>query len=858
MPAQPQKSPPALEALLDGYRPAAGAYDELLGPDGALRPGWHPLVERLAGMGEDERRRAQAYADDQLREHDVTFRGADEGGSRPWLLDLVPLQFSAAEWSRLESGLIQRARLLDALVADTLGPQRLLTSGILPPAVHWRGGDFPVPCLGSDAPGHPHPHLHLLAFDLVRDEDGRWRVLRNRVGAPTGLGYALENRIIVSRCLPEAFEQAATRRLAAFFRHYSDHLVSLTGRDDPLCLVLTPQGGRSTDYFEHAFIGRYLGYGVVQGPDLTVRDGRVMLKTVEGLKPVDLLLRRLPTNDCDPLELDVGSVDGVAGLMQAARNGRVIISNQPGSEVGENPALSGFLPQACVHLLGETLEIDDIDSWWCAAPGGLQRAMDEFQDLRFQPVAEPARGVSAGQIVAAALEQSDAARLRGELAARPQDFVAQRLPRVSNAPTLDERGRLRAVPVTVRLYLAATAEGYELMPGGLARVADADGIAGPGRLPNHANKDVWVPRADLDAPAARVPSLLDRPLRLQRSDRNLASRTADNLFWLGIYLERAEGATRLFRALYNAFEGDTPVSAAYSGTDSLANLLVTLEHLSPRRARRLANQGRWLLAQRFFSYVFDTDSADGLVPVLANVARIAALVRERLSPDVWRVIERLCQAPARVGADSVMRNDFGQPLNHMIEDFAAINGMIALNMTRADGWRFLDTGRRLERLRHAAKLIGELATRPGVQESARLGLLLELADCTITYRSRYRSAARFQTTLDLLVADSTNPRALIHQVQVIREHVQALPMDRQNELLSPILTQVLRLEAALRLSELDRLENELGRGGQRRQLVQLTERVQKEVSGLIDQLTITYFNHAVERRLGGQDSVVAL
>ncbi|MEZ5651163.1 MAG: circularly permuted type 2 ATP-grasp protein [Burkholderiaceae bacterium] len=854
MNAPDQPPMPAFGSLLDDYRTSAGVYDELIGPDGRPRPSWRPLLEQLADMNGDARARAQAYADDQLREHDVTFRGAEGGDGRPWRLDLMPFTLSAAEWAELEAGLVQRARLLDALVGDSLGPQHLLVDGVLPPPVFWRGGDFPVACQGLSR--EDERHLHLLAFDLARDRDGRWRVLRDRVGTPDGLGYALENRIIVSRCLPDAFDACRTRRVADFFRGYNDYLIGLTGREDSLCLVMVPGAGRSSDYFEHAFIGRYLGYGVVHGSDLTVRDARVLLKTVEGLKPVDLLLRRVPTSDCDPLELRVDSGDGVAGLMQAVRAGRVVLSNRQGSEIGENPALAQFLPAACQRLLGERLEIASLESWWCGQPEGLARALDELETLRVQRIGRPNAGAG-NHLRPAELDPEGLARLRDLMRARPQEFVVQRLPEFSVTAAFDGRGRLQAVPLTIRLYLAATPDGYRLMPGGLARSSPVGVAPDPLRLPNAFNKDIWV-GLDEQVPGQRFASLLDRPLTLRRSDRNLASRTADHLFWLGNYLERAEGATRLFRALFNAFEGDSPGMAGAAGADALANLLVTLQHLSPRRARRLANQGRWMLTQRFFSYVFDADSSDGLVKVLGGVARNATMVRERLSPDLWRVIERLCQAPSRVAHNSVMRADYRQPLNDMIESFAAINGMIVLNMTRANGWRFLETGRRLERIRHLAKLIGELAVRAGEQDAARLGLLLDLADCTITYRSRYRSAPQLVTTLDLLISDASNPRALIHQVQAVRDHVEALPMDRQNELLSPILAGVLRLEAALRLADLDELDQDRGRTGTRRRLVRLMETTQADVESLIDLLTSTYFNHAVERRVGGQDPVVAL
>ncbi len=840
--------------LLARYRPPVDAYDELLDERGNVRAHWRDLIDGLQALGPAACRVARENAQRLLRDNAVTYlpQGQTESASsRPWQLDLLPFMLAPAEHERLQAGLAQRTRLLNAIIADCLGPQKLLRERHIPPGVIYGCGGFLPACHGINAP--QDRYLQLVAYDLARGPDGRWWVVRDRVASPSGLGYTLENRLITSQCLNSVFELARVERVAGFFRAINASLENTVNNDDPLSLILASQT-RSADYFEHAFLGRYLGHDVVAGADLTVRDERLFLKTIHGLRPVDLLMRRIDSQNADPLELRVDAIDGVPGLLTAIRAGHVTMINWPGAEIAESPGLAPFLPALCRQLLGEELAIPSVASWWCGQPTERDHVLDNLHQLIVRRIDSGSvrPGSRPNHFVGAMLSEGDRARLRESIRLAPHEFVGQEPMTVSVAPIWGSNGEILAASTSLRVFLTDTGQGYRKMPGGLAR-ADAPGSQAREqmRLPNDLNKDVWV-GTEVVGDRTTVESLINRDQPLQRSDRNLASRTADNLFWLGSYLERAEGATRLFRSLLQQLSGETMMGQQVATLDHLAAVLVDQGHLSQRRARRLLAQGRRSFLREMSGILFDPDGADNLIQVLGNIARLAETVRERLSPDMWRLLERLIQLPAQfnsqVARDLVPATAM---LNAMIDSMAAINGLVALNMTRANGWRFLDSGRRLERVRQSAQLFRELTLRARPDEHGTLNLLLELSDCAITYRTRYRAAAQFALVADIVLADDTHPRSMISQVVALRELLKAMPEVDAEGLPGPAVKALIRMESSLRLLDPWALDARRSRTGTRTAMSRFMTRFENDADLITDRLTVCYFSHATQTRLTG-------
>lgn len=824
-------------SLLDEYRVRDGLYDEALGPGHRLRPFCDPLYDALDRLGPGELTSRWENARRTIRDNGVTYNvyGDPAGSDRPWTLDMVPFAINAEEWIRIEAGLVQRARLLNTVLADLYGPMRLVEDGILPPSLVHANPAFLRPCHGIQLPGGVH--LHLLAVDLARSPDGEWRVLSDRAQAPSGAGYALENRIVLSRSLPEAFRECRVPQLSAFFRAHRDGLAQLAPplTRDPRVVLLTP-GPLNETYFEHAYLARYLGFTLVEGGDLTCRDGRVFLKTLDGLQPVDVVLRRLDDSYCDPLELRAESTLGVAGLVEAARAGHVTVANALGSGLIESPGISAFFPELCRHLLGEELLLQPARSWWCGHPDELTYALEHAEDLVFK---RSLPGTPGPPIFGRMLTSEQLKSLRAALRARPEDFVAQREVVLSVAPSWSGDA-LHPRQILLRAYVAVAGDSWVVMPGGLTRTGLDDGEPIVSMQRGGGSKDTWIIGDD---PPPTTSLLPPAEVRVQRERRgtDLPSRVADNLFWLGRQVERAEQTVRLLRSFVSAVTREdmttrTPEAAA------LERLLVDLGAW-PAEA---AGSGRDLASfETTLASIVDPDAyGSALRAPLADIRRIAMSVRDRLSLDTWRILGQLDTGTiprrGRAQVDDVLRL-----LNQLVTNLAAFSGMEMENMTRGYGWRFLDMGRRLERALATTALVRSALT-VATPVSRVLASLLEIADSGMTYRRRYFAEPQLPPVLDLLLGDPSNTRALAFQVSALTDHLDQMPHDdtaaqvRQHRVL------IADVAARLELADFGDLGRPSGTDGYA-PLFSLIDVIDERLRGLSDALAASYFSHAEVR-----------
>src|SRR2546425_1260587 len=482
-------SPNEPSALLAGYQPVNGAFDELYSDDGQCRAHYGPLLRDLDKLGPAELKRRAETARRLIHEQGITYNvyGDARGLERPWQIDPVPFVLAAEEWRSLETALIQRATLINRILADCYGAQELIRSGWLPPALVFAQPDFLRPCHGIRAP--QDAFLHFYAADLARAPDGRWWVTSDRTQIPTGVGYALANRLVTSRILPEPFRDEKVQRLAGFFRELRTSVAHLALRrtDNPRVVLLTP-GPYNETYFEQAWLARYLGYMLVEGQDLTVRDDRVFLKTLSGLEPVDVILRRVDDDFCDPLELRNDSMLGVPGLLEALRSGNVAVANAPGSSLLQSPAYLGFLPGLCRRLLGEELKLPSIATWWCGQETSRAYVLEHLDELFVKPAFRSrVRGMEPGRD----LSTSERDALKRGIEFRPHLFVGQQRLELSRAPSWSDAG-LKARAVALRAYLVASEGGYKVMPGGLTRVASESSGRSVSMQHGGASKDTWV------------------------------------------------------------------------------------------------------------------------------------------------------------------------------------------------------------------------------------------------------------------------------------------------------------------------------------------------------------------------------
>src|SRR6202521_1238795 len=697
-----------IDARLKTYLSDTHRYDELLDGAGGVRAHWRPLIDALASGGADAVRRGVELARRLIVENGVTYNvyADPQGRDRPWVLDPWPILLTAAEWHEIELGVAQRARLFDALLADVYGPQRLLADGTVPADLPFGHPNFLWPCHGITPPGGNWLHVH--AVDISRSADGRWWALADRTQTPSGPGYALENRQIVSRVFPDLLGDLGVRSLGGFFVALRENLLRHAPEDEaPLAVVLTP-GSFNETYFEHAYLARQLGLPLVEGHDLTVRGDTVYLKTLGGLRRVHAILRRLDDDFCDPVELRADSALGVPGLIGVVRAGRVVLANGLGSGVLESAAWMGFMPAAAERLLGERLRLPSVATWWCGERPALGYVLENIERLVVKPT-YPNQKFEA--VFGRDLDPKARAALVTRLVARPHAYVAQERLAFSQAPVWRAGGAhgFAARALGIRVYAISTPDGYRVMPGGLARIAsDAADIVSMQR--GGGSKDVWVLAADRKSTDDTGTAVLT-PRTLARHDE-LPSRLAENLFWLGRYSERCEDKARLLRATLGV----------------RTNLALWPQALETcRHFIAMPPGGEAGLP------VFDEANPLGLRADLQRLQWCAAQTRSRLSAENWRAISVL-QRQFQEAAER--RRDPRETLDALLLSLAALAGFALDDMTQDDGWRLMMLGSRFERMQLLAELLSLRLQSGATPTKSELEWPLDIGDTILTYRTR--------------------------------------------------------------------------------------------------------------------------
>jgi len=821
---------PSPSGVWAAYHPRAEVFDEMRAADGTVRPHWLPLVQGLERLGREGVRERAESALQLLREHGVTYNVHADGESaeRRWELDVLPQIIDAAEWAQLEAGLIQRTKLLNLVLADIYGPQQLLQAGLLPPALLHANPGFLRCCHGIRPPGGLFLSLH--AVDLTRAPNGRWWVLSDRTQAPSGVGYALENRAILSRVLPEEFRAAQVQRLAGFFQQRKAGLRALAPWTSAPNIVLLTPGAYAETYFEHAYLARFLGYQLVEGSDLTVRDQCVFLKTLEGLQRVDIIIRRVDDTWCDPLELRGDSLLGVPGLVEAARAGNVAISNALGTGAVETTALLAFLPALSRHLLNEELRIPNVATWWCGQQSERDFALGALNKLVTKRAfvgghGEPSFG---GRLGTRELED-----LAAHIRANPHAYVTQESVALSTAPVWHGDAP-EPRPLIMRCYICATVDGFTVMPGALTRVSPSAESPIVSSRYGGGSKDTWV-RSNAPTESATAVESTAPAMRPEVSASHVPSRVAENLFWLGRYAERLEDTTRLLRTALGRLAGEGGPTEEVELT-ALARWLARTELLGARFADAFTPPE---LAAELRELVFERNRFGTVRELLGRVGFLANNVRDRLSGDTWRILNQL-QTDFPATMSRATPGAILHTLHRLIFQLAAFSGMEMENMTRGHAWRFLDIGRRLER---ATNLVSNVrAVLAADTDDTALAPLLEYTDSTMTYRRRYLARPEMPTTLALLINDFSNPRSLVFQLEILGRHLAALPGadgTRPEQIHFEDLMALLRETDAQDFA----LQGALGRT----RLATRLDEFYETTGQLSDLLTASYFSHVPAR-----------
>ncbi|MDT8856824.1 circularly permuted type 2 ATP-grasp protein [Paracoccaceae bacterium Fryx2] len=785
--------------LLADYHPAPGVADELMTPTGTLRPGWAPLIDHLSRLSRADTARHFARGDQYLRDTGVFFRQQTGLGSteRDWPLSHVPVLIHEREWAGVEAAIVQRADLLERVMADLYGPGRLVSDGLLPPQLVAGNPEWLRPLVGvQPRSGH---FLHFLAFEIGRSPDGSWFVLGDRTQVPSGAGFALENRVATSRVLADLYPLANVKRLAGFFRAFREALNDLRGSPDARVGILTP-GPHTDTYYEHAYIARYLGFMLLESEDLRVQDGQVMVRTITGPEPVGVLWRRLDAAWADPLELMESSALGTPGMVSALRAGGLTMANALGSGVLETRAFLAFLPRICRVLTGAPLLMPNIATWWCGQPRELAHVTANAGRMLIGPALSmrlPFQ-VEDGAALAGTMMGTDHASVAELLAAEGPNLVGQEAVTLSTTPAMVD-GRLLPRPMTVRVFAARTAQGWVVMPGGYARIGRSNDATALAMQAGGTVADVWVVGDQPVAPET-LGAAPGAPFERKRPGV-LPSRAADNLFWMGRYVERAEGTLRDLRAYH--------LRLAEAGDTDLPLPLHIAAHLDR----------------------FGIDPETAAVPpellwVIDAANTCAGKVRDRFSIDGLLALRDLASTARRMASTAVPGDDAARAMSVLLRKTAGFTGLVHENMYRFAGWRFLSLGRALERASRMCAVLAHFAEDAAPEGS--FDIAVEVGDSRMAHKRQFSVDTSRNTVIDLLALDPQNPRSILFQMEEIRNQVSMLPLVGVSGKMSDLGRAVLTIHTGLAVSTPETLDA--------RQLRAMRD----ALAGLSESLTHTY------------------
>lgn len=829
-------------SLLSAYRSISGTYDELLDQAGSVREKYRFLLNSYAEIGEGELQTRRQELTRLLAENGVTYNvyGAGEEKSRLWSLDMMPYLMESAEFSALERGLLQRGELLNAVFKDLYGARRLLFDRVVPPEVVYAAQGYLRQC--HNLYRNRERELLFFSCDLARRSDGTFVVLGDRTQAPSGTGYALENRIALSRVFPSLYRDSEVHRVALFFRSLRKVLVSLVREREsrePVIALLTP-GPENETYFEHAFLAGYLGYTLAQATDFTVRGGKVYLKTVEGYQQVDVILRRTDDIFMDPLELRGDSLLGIPGLIEAVRNGTVTVVNPLGVAVMENRSLMAYFPALCRYYFGEDLILENSRTLYLGDDTHRAEFLSDPERFVVKPVA---REKMRRHIYPEKLSVQKWQDFLAELEAHPGAFIAQEIVPGSSVPVITDDGNIMAARCVIRTYQVATESGYQVMPGGLARVSTNPDDLIITNQSGAGSKDIWI----LASEPQKEVSLL-RPTKVEsriarRASSAVPSRIADNIFWLARYAERAENMSRLLR---NVIQRITQIEDI-AGSADIAKLLRLVTHVSGEYPGFIGDDSAELLRHpesEFARLIYDRNTAGSVRFNVLAAIRASRALRDNLSDDMRRVIAQLEVEPAPSNLLSVQHAH----LFDVIIYLSSISGLSQENMSREVGWHFLELGRRIERANFSIRVLRAFLFIGELHDKFMAENLLNINDIRITYRRRYRHQIETDAVLDILLCDETNPRSLGFQLVRIRDFIPILPV-RGKAMRLAAEKIALRLYTDYRVTEI----RDLLAGEQpKEQLAEWLTGLESKLAELNDSLRETYFTYVEEQhQIGG-------
>lgn len=827
------------------YASSPDRIDEVFDAEGVIKPEWSYMMESLNAIGKANLIGREEKARRILRDDGATYNLNEDAGipNRTWGLDLVPSIISSTEWATIEAGLSERSELFNLILKDIYGERQLIKQAVIPPEAIFAHGGFLRACDGLQIEGDHQLLLH--AVDMVRTQDGSMCVIADRTQAPSGAGYALENRTVMSRVLPSLFRDSHVHRLASFFQKLRSKLNSLSNSEGIPRVVVLTSGYFDETYFEHAYLANYLGFPLVQGGDLVARNGFVWMKSLDGLSKVDVILRYVDDSFCDPVELRSDSQMGVPGLLDVARSGRVVIANPLGSGILENPVIMKYLPQISKFFLGREPRLATTKTYWCGDKKDFKFIESNLNQLIIKPIY---RGSGTRGVWGSELSVTEKQTLFAQIKAKPYQYVAQETIKKAHLPAFTKNG-LEARPSIVRSFAVACETSYSVMPGGLTRIGPAPNARFISMQQGSKSKDTWITASEPERIDSQAAAGIDMPITHNDSARlSLPSRVVENLFWMGRYAERAEASLRVLRTAFVMINGDDQLTP-----ECKRLLLCAVTQISSTQPGFI-NAKKELLEnpeQELFSVIADEHRLGSIRSTLNSMIHAADQSKELLSSDSMRVINDIRDALG--GLNESLRNNLSSAPEESLDPFVtalmALSGLTQESMVRGPGWHFMEMGKRIERSSQTIltiqALLGDVLSDN--EQQTMLTSMLMTFEVLITYRRRYRARADLKLGLELVMLDNHNPRSLLFQLEQLQEHIEELTSaEKQTVAIGPAERATLEAITTTKLCQLEQvLKTDVGT---RENLIKLLDQLDELVCSVSNVITDKYFDHRVSAK----------
>lgn len=838
--------------LLESYRSGIDSYDEILDTNGKVKPHWQALFSTMEKLGLSELQNRNAEIISKLRENGVTYNVYDDAGgsNRPWQLDPIPFLIEQKEWNLISKGLQQRALLMDLILKDIYGPRNLVKDAIIPPELVFANVGFCRPCNDIKLP--EERQLSLYAADIARGPDGQMWILDNRTQAPSGSGYALENRIVTSKLLPELADGMYVSKLSPYFNSMQNTVLRVANKNKeaPNIVYLTP-GPSNEAYFEHAYLASYLGYTLAQGDDLMVRNGVVWLKSIDGLQRVDVIIRRIDDIWCDPLELREDSKLGVPGLLQAIRMGNVKVLNPPGSSVLENHAFLAFMENISKYFLGEKLLMPSVATWWCGQTKELNHVISHMDELIIKKANRRSKFRS---IYGRLLSQSEKQELIALIRSNPREYIAQQEVSLSTAPSLID-GQIVPRYAALRAFLVADEKGYHVMQGGLTRSSRVKDRFQISNQHGGFSKDTWIVSDETAEAQERV--VLNNPASVNKHI-SLPSRSAENLYWVGRYCERTMALIKFINITINVLNLDRNFggSAKQEHIKILLQSLTQLSYTFPgfMDEKKLANDPY----PEIIDLVSNSRRAGTVAAGIGSFLNGVGAVRNQWDLETWRIIDLISKGHHDLmNASAMNRNNIQKTLDGLYHNMFMFLGIISESMPRDNSYFLLETGKLIERILSKVSII---QSNFGCKYSESVEN--ELIEATlinhhllVNYRQIYKSHMSVATMLDLILLERTHPFSLVSMLDELKNNLDKLPSATRGERLNEAQRLALNASTMVKLADIDALTIH-NVAQERTALTGLLQEIANLVSSVSFTLTNMYFSHTIMQHsfVNGLDS----